>query len=72
VGQTLKGLCTDIALFTIGYGDLAPITPAGRTVFVLYALLAVPVVTSFAIETLTSAVSDSMRSSRLELTMVES
>jgi potassium channel subfamily K, other eukaryote len=30
---------------TIGYGDLAPATQAGRSVFIVYALLAVPTMT---------------------------
>ncbi|KII87652.1 hypothetical protein PLICRDRAFT_643132 [Plicaturopsis crispa FD-325 SS-3] len=45
---------TYIVLLTIGYGDNAPSTPAGRCLFVLYALMAVPVVASFAVQTVTS------------------
>ena len=40
-----------------GFGDFAPITPAGRVVFIVYALMAVPIVTSFAVQTITGLVS---------------
>ncbi|KZO98463.1 voltage-gated potassium channel [Calocera viscosa TUFC12733] len=40
-----------VFFFAIGYGDVCVQTPAGRTVFVVYALLAVPVMTSFAVQT---------------------
>ncbi|KAF8511620.1 voltage-gated potassium channel [Hysterangium stoloniferum] len=39
-----------VSFLTIGYGDYAPITPAGRVVFVLYSLLAVPIMASFAVQ----------------------
>ncbi|KIJ32390.1 hypothetical protein M422DRAFT_265718 [Sphaerobolus stellatus SS14] len=40
---------TYVAFLTIGYGDFTPITPAGRVVFVLYSILAVPIMASFAV-----------------------
>ncbi|ORX33742.1 hypothetical protein BD324DRAFT_653796 [Kockovaella imperatae] len=42
---------------TIGFGDYTPTTPAGRIVFVVYALMAVPIVTSFAVQTITGLLS---------------
>lgn len=39
--------------FTIGYGDFTPATAAGRVFWVCYALMAVPVVTNFAVQTVT-------------------
>lgn len=39
--------------FTIGYGDYTPATAAGRVFWVCYALMAVPVVTNFAVQTVT-------------------
>ncbi|KAL7423995.1 Potassium channel [Cryptotrichosporon argae] len=38
---------------TIGFGDYTPTTPAGRVVWIVYALMAVPIVTSFAVQTVT-------------------
>ncbi|EJT99352.1 voltage-gated potassium channel [Dacryopinax primogenitus] len=40
-----------VFFFVIGYGDVHPQTAAGRTVFIVFALLAVPVMTSFAVQT---------------------
>ena len=42
---------------TPGFGDFTPASPAGRVVFVVYALMAVPIVTSFAVQTITGLVS---------------
>ncbi|KAF8580266.1 voltage-gated potassium channel [Ramaria rubella] len=39
-----------VTFLTLGYGDFAPITAAGRVVFVLYALIAVPVMASFVVQ----------------------
>lgn len=39
--------------FTIGYGDYTPVTAAGRVTWIVYALLAVPIVTNFATQTVT-------------------
>ncbi|KAF8511619.1 voltage-gated potassium channel [Hysterangium stoloniferum] len=39
-----------VSFLTIGYGDYAPITPAGRVLFVLYVLLAVPIMASLAVQ----------------------
>lgn len=50
-----------IFFLTVGYGsDFAPASPAGRTVFIFWALLAVPVMTNFVtatVQTLTSNLS---------------
>lgn len=40
---------------TIGYGDYEPTTAASRPVFIVYALLAVPVITSFAVQSVSKA-----------------
>ncbi|KAF8594433.1 voltage-gated potassium channel [Ceratobasidium sp. AG-I] len=39
-----------VFFLSIGYGDFAPISPAGRVIFIVYALMAVPVMASFAIQ----------------------
>ena len=44
-------------LLMTGFGDFTPETPAGKVVFVVYALMAVPIVTSFAVQTITGLVS---------------
>jgi potassium channel subfamily K, other eukaryote len=41
---------------TIGYGDYSPSSPAGRVVFIVYALLAVPVMASFAVQAITETI----------------
>ncbi|KAK4687044.1 hypothetical protein P7C73_g3079, partial [Tremellales sp. Uapishka_1] len=46
-----------ILSLTIGYGDYSPVQPAGKVVFVVYALMAVPIVTSFAVQTITGLLS---------------
>lgn len=38
-----------VAFFTIGYGDFSPSSPAGKTVFVFWAMVAVPFVTNFVV-----------------------
>lgn len=43
---------------TIGFGDYVPVQPAGKVVFIVYALMAVPIVTSFAVQTITGLVRD--------------
>ncbi|TDL28923.1 voltage-gated potassium channel [Rickenella mellea] len=62
---------TYVSFLVIGYGDIAPVSNAGRVIFVVYALIAVPIVTGFAVETVTAVfrkVSDSrMRDRRAEL-----
>lgn len=45
-----------ILSLTIGFGDFTPETDAGRVVFIVYALMAVPIVTSFAVQTITGLV----------------
>ncbi|ADV20024.1 potassium channel protein [Cryptococcus gattii E566] len=42
---------------TIGFGDYVPVQPAGKVVFIVYALMAVPIVTSFAVQTITGLLS---------------
>ncbi|EIN05813.1 voltage-gated potassium channel [Punctularia strigosozonata HHB-11173 SS5] len=39
---------------TIGFGDVVPVTPGGRVVFIVYSLIAVPIMASFAVQTMTS------------------
>lgn len=40
----------------VGFGDFSPVTPAGRVFFIPFVLLAVPIVTSFAVQTITGLV----------------
>jgi hypothetical protein len=40
----------------LGFGDFSPETPAGRVFFIPFVLLAVPIVTSFAVQTITGLV----------------
>nr|ODN94990.1 hypothetical protein L204_04335 [Cryptococcus depauperatus CBS 7855] len=42
---------------TIGFGDFTPKQPGGKVVFIVYALMAVPIVTSFAVQTITGLLS---------------
>ncbi|KIM79102.1 hypothetical protein PILCRDRAFT_567574 [Piloderma croceum F 1598] len=44
-----SNICFDFA----GFGDFAPVSPAGRVIFVVYSLMAVPIVASFAVQTVT-------------------
>ncbi|WWC89755.1 uncharacterized protein L201_004681 [Kwoniella dendrophila CBS 6074] len=46
-----------ILSLTIGFGDFTPKQPAGKVVFIVYALMAVPIVTSFAVQTITGLLS---------------
>nr|XP_019042442.1 hypothetical protein I302_09048 [Kwoniella bestiolae CBS 10118]OCF21372.1 hypothetical protein I302_09048 [Kwoniella bestiolae CBS 10118] len=46
-----------ILSLTIGFGDFTPVQPAGKVVFIVYALMAVPIVTSFAVQTITGLAS---------------
>ncbi|KZT57304.1 voltage-gated potassium channel [Calocera cornea HHB12733] len=46
-----------VFFLTLGYGDFAPRTAAGRTFFVLYSLLAVPIIASFALQAVSNVVS---------------
>ncbi len=41
---------------TSGFGDFTPVQPAGKVFFIVYALAAVPIVTSFAVQTITGLV----------------
>ncbi|KAL5495642.1 TOK1 [Sanghuangporus weigelae] len=43
-----------VFFLTIGFGDYVPVTPAGRVVFILYSIMAVPIMASFAIQTIQS------------------
>ncbi|WVQ71866.1 hypothetical protein IAR50_001408 [Cryptococcus sp. DSM 104548] len=49
-------MCMILSL-TIGFGDFTPVEPGGRVTFVVYALMAVPIVTSFAVQTITGLLS---------------
>ncbi|KAF7971393.1 hypothetical protein HWV62_21228 [Athelia sp. TMB] len=42
-----------VIFLAIGYGDFVPGTPAGKVIFIIYSLMAVPVVASFAVQTVT-------------------
>ncbi|CAD6573140.1 MAG: hypothetical protein TREMPRED_000733 [Tremellales sp. Tagirdzhanova-0007] len=46
-----------ILSLTIGFGDFTPVQPAGKVFFIVYALMAVPIVTSFAVQTITGLLS---------------
>ena len=43
-------------LIHTGFGDYTPVQPAGKVFFIIYALMAVPIVTSFAVQTITGLV----------------
>ncbi|PWN86532.1 voltage-gated potassium channel [Acaromyces ingoldii] len=45
-----------VFFLTIGFGDYSPETPVGRVVFVLWALLAVPIMTNFVVQAIQSIV----------------
>ncbi|KAK8869612.1 hypothetical protein IAR55_000179 [Kwoniella newhampshirensis] len=49
-------VCIILSL-TIGFGDFTPSTAGGKIVFIVYALMAVPIVTSFAVQTITGMLS---------------
>ncbi|ORY84754.1 hypothetical protein BCR37DRAFT_344839, partial [Protomyces lactucae-debilis] len=44
-----------VFFLTIGFGDFAPKTSAGRVAFVIFAVISVPVITSFVVQTLSSS-----------------
>ncbi|KAL7409388.1 hypothetical protein BDY24DRAFT_219418 [Mrakia frigida] len=58
-----------VFFLTIGYGTPAPTTPLAKVFFVLYSLIAVPVIASFAVQTV-SAVITSVSEKRLELNRI--
>ncbi|OCF71649.1 hypothetical protein I204_07709 [Kwoniella mangroviensis CBS 8886] len=61
-----------ILSLTIGFGDFTPVQPAGKVVFIVYALMAVPIVTSFAVQTITGLLSTySERGAAREAFLVE-
>ncbi|WWD01178.1 hypothetical protein V866_008118 [Kwoniella sp. B9012] len=61
-----------ILSLTIGFGDYTPKQPAGKVVFIVYALMAVPIVTSFAVQTITGLLSTySERGAAREAFLVE-
>ncbi|CUA74245.1 Outward-rectifier potassium channel TOK1 [Rhizoctonia solani] len=39
-----------VFFLSIGYGDFAPASPAGRVIFIVYSLMAVPIMASFAVQ----------------------
>ncbi|EIN11143.1 voltage-gated potassium channel [Punctularia strigosozonata HHB-11173 SS5] len=43
-----------VFFLSIGFGDVAPTSPGGRVVFIIYSLLAVPIMASFAVQAVTS------------------
>lgn len=53
-----NGLYFNYVFFlTLGFGDYAPTTAAARPVFIVYALISVPIITSFAVQSVTKAMS---------------
>lgn len=50
-----------VFFFTIGYGSPSPTTAAGKTVFIFWALLAVPIMTNFVVVALQTIVSQIAR-----------
>jgi potassium channel subfamily K len=45
-----------VFFLTIGFGDFSPGTPVGKTVFVIWALMAVPIMTNFVVTTIQAVV----------------
>ncbi|PWN22633.1 hypothetical protein BCV69DRAFT_280225 [Microstroma glucosiphilum] len=45
-----------VFFLTVGYGDFSPGTPVGKTVFVIWALMAVPIMTNFVVTTIQAVV----------------
>ncbi|KAG8863540.1 hypothetical protein FRB96_008280 [Tulasnella sp. 330] len=45
-----------IFFLTVGYGDVVPVTPAGRVIFIMYSLLAVPIMAAFAVQAVTQVI----------------
>lgn len=44
------GMTTDVfCSLTIGYGDITPSTPGGKVFFVIYSIMAVPLIASFVV-----------------------
>ena len=55
---TIDKSVSNVRKLTISrFGDYTPERPAGRVVFIVYALMAVPIVTSFVVQTITGLVS---------------
>jgi hypothetical protein len=50
---------------TIGFGDYTPVTDAARVIWIVYALMAVPIVTNFAVQTVGGIVSLTSRTWRI-------
>lgn len=46
-----------IFFLTVGFGDFTPTSPAGKVVFIVYALGAVPIITSFAVQSVVKIMS---------------
>ncbi|KAF8579220.1 voltage-gated potassium channel [Ramaria rubella] len=46
-----------VTFLTLGYGDFAPVTSAGRAVFVVYGLIGIPVMASFAVQAVAQIIS---------------
>ncbi|KAG9024722.1 hypothetical protein FRB95_011146 [Tulasnella sp. JGI-2019a] len=45
-----------VVFLTIGYGDVVPVTPAGKVVFIVFSLLAIPIMAAFAVQAITEVV----------------
>lgn len=50
-----------VFLFTIGYGDYSPSSAAGQVVFVIWALLAVPIMSNFVVQTIQTLIGHATR-----------
>lgn len=45
-----------VFFLSIGYGDFAPISPVGRVIFIVYSVLAVPIMASFAVQAIQNVI----------------
>jgi potassium channel subfamily K len=50
-----------VFLFTIGFGDYYPVTPVGQVVFIIWALMAVPIMSNFVVQTIQTLVGHATR-----------
>lgn len=47
-----------VFFLTIGYGDFAPTSPFSRVFFVIYSMISVPIIASFALQTIQSVIGE--------------
>lgn len=50
-----------VFLFTIGFGDYYPVTPVGQVVFIIWALMAVPIMSNFVVQTIQTLIGHATR-----------